>query len=259
MIKTMAMQAREQKLPSSVLAHFQMNETSGLYVSNQVNGSQYTPSQVAGVTPGNEGYLDFSESNAVGIRNNSDALSTPCNFDVTVRTDKVLILASCVRPMAEWAGSGTYGTRTAIGTVNESAVFTNSNFNNMHGGFMDYDQTQGSWLEIPASGYEILDNSSPFVQMIMWNGVDTVTLRLLNLDGTLHNNGTNNMERTVGLNIGQWTQDEIQLGNMSRLTNGYYYAMTLWQLDAVPNQLNLKLANWGNLVVSGHKGAIDLI
>lgn len=254
MIDTFAMQARRRELPSSIKMHMRMDERSGLYVSNSVNGAQYDPSSVAVSNPAlyTTGSIAFGVTNAVTITNNDEQLPTLCDFDCTIDLSKIVILASCIKM------NGTTGTRTAIGTAGETNTLTNSVYGGLHGGLRNDMSTSGAFVN-PLAGYELLDNTVPYVHYVMWNGVDTATLKVVNLSGAVYNNGTNNLLRTVTTaSYGVFNVSTLTLGNMSRLNGGHYYGITCWQLEKTPQSLDLKLANWGNLLVAGHKGAIDL-
>lgn len=246
MIKTFAMQSRERSLPSNVKVHMRMDERSGLYVTNQVNGEKYIPSSV-----GTGGSLAFSVDNAVTIEGNTENIATPINWDVTLQTDKVCLLAAVVTNLTD---DGT-GTRVALGTANTNNVLTNSTQGGLHGFFRDPVSGEGAAISI-TGGYLFYDNTEAHVHYALWNGLTgDFTVKVLNLDGTVHNNGSVDLTRTT---TGSFTVPTITLGNTSRLDNGHYYGMTCWELEHLPQNLDLKLALIGNRAVNGDKGAVDL-
>ena len=246
MLNTLTMQARGNSLPSTVKLHMRMDERSGLYITDQVSRAQYNPSSV-----GAGGSLSFATANAVGITNNSDLLLTPALWNITLQTNKVCLLAACIKQLA-----GT-GTRVAIGAAGETNVLTVSSIgaNGLHGYFTNTDQTDGAQIA-PIAGYAFSNTSSPFIHYALWDGVNTFTVKVIDLNGAVHNNGTNNLLRTT---TATFTASSITLGQGARLTNGYYYGMTCWELDHVPRSIDYKLAGWGNSLINGYKGAIELV
>lgn len=236
------MQARSMDLPNSVKFHMRMDERSGLYVTDQVSSATYNPS-----TTGTNGEISYNVTNAATIINNEEGLATPILHTVTLNTTKVCLLAACIKQ------NGSSGTRVAIGTVGSGAVLTNSTSGGLHGYFIN--GADGVGIDMTAN-YELYDNTNPLVHYVLWDGSTTLTVKVINLNGVVYNNGTNDLVRT---NTGTWSANSVAPAQTSRLDGGHYYGITCWELDYLPNKLDLKLANWGNLMVAGHKGAIDLI
>jgi hypothetical protein len=148
------------------------------------------------------------------------------------------------------------GTRVAMGSASSTNVFTAScvGASGLHGYFCNAALTDGPQIAQTA-GFGFSNNTSTFIHYALWDGVNTFTVKVIDTNGVVHNNGTNDLVRST---TATFTATSMTLGNEARLTNGHYFGITCWELQKVPRNLDLKLAQWAASLTSGNKGALDL-
>lgn len=258
-------QAQSSNIPASCKVLYKCDERSGFSI-NAVTGHKYDPANLVVKGGTNNGYLAFTEPNAINFGMNTEGISVITEFNQTFNTRKIILLAAHILPID--SGAGYSNTRIAIGTlgdvdVGDSAALSLSFAGSMH---VQLDITgNGSDLiaTLADATARITHFNAPLTIYGLWNGIGssasvngTLTAKALNADGTVYNNGVTASNKTVS---GIISSNTFTPGNMMRPAWAHYYKMEAWELDYLPPRLDFQLAIWGDLARQGYKGAVTLV
>ena len=132
-------QASSSVIPTTCKMLYKCDERSGFLV-NSVTGHKYDPHNLV-VTGGvDDGFLEFTEDNAVNINMNTSGIGVITEINQTFSTRKIILLAAHLLPVEDISDPGLANTRVGMGIYGnvhsgDSAVLSLSFAGNMHGQF----------------------------------------------------------------------------------------------------------------------------
>ena len=249
------------------------DETDGNEANDSITGFKYNPlittmDQEAldfFGPPNLDGFLQHNIPYAARIQNDDSKLPTFVDIEnIIFDVEKVILISAIVINRESSPGDGNQ-TRIAFGVAGYGNVISNSMQLAMHISFTAGSLPDGTDAETvslrsvdqPGGGMSAPPDTLGIVYLV-WDGPnDTLFGKFLNMDGTVYNDGSQDFSLTITQPLTNG-QKLISFRNMSRLTNADYYSAVAAQYNAVPDNLDAKLAQWGVESVKGNKGFPDL-
>lgn len=271
-IKSRLAQQRNGYISKACKVFMKCQETSGKHAYATVGQYRYDPlitttDPVALAffgPPNGDGFVSFDTPNAVRIQNDDSKLPTDIKIDqIEFDARKVILIAATVINRETAPGDGNQ-TRVAFGTAGYGNVLSNSIQLSMHLSLTIASLEDGSDAEtvslrsvdLPGGAMSPPADTLGIVYLL-WDGpTGTLSGKLLNIDGTVFNDGAQNFELSITQPLTNG-QTLFNIPNMGRLSNGDYYSVVAAQYDKIPKDLDVKLGQWGEESVKGNKGFPD--